>query len=121
MSAVTDELDARLRPIAELCEGEVSFRKEGWRELILMKALRLVASGAQHKIDAILCLNHDNPTYPTKLYLAQPVGSDLNWNETVYLLDRSWHTFSWSNVSPDQPWFDILAAHLRAIDRGGKP
>jgi hypothetical protein len=37
----------------------------------------------------LLCLNHDNPAYPTKLYLTEQAGGGLNWNETAYLLGRS--------------------------------
>jgi hypothetical protein len=116
------DAEARVRPIAELCDGEVSFRKEGWRELIFMQGLRFYVGGVERKMDAVLCLNHDNPTYPTKLYLAEQAGAaGLNWNETAYLLGRSWHTFSWRDVGADQAWIDILAAHLRAIDRGVQP
>ena len=122
MSTETLEGDVRLRPIADLCDGEVSFRKEGWRELIFMQGLRFYAGGVERKMDAVLCLNHDNPTYPTKLYLAEQAGGPgLNWNETAYLLGRSWHTFSWRDVRADQAWIDILAAHLRATDRGVQP
>lgn len=120
MTEATDDQE-KLRPIAALCTGEVSFRQDGWRNLILMQGLRFVAAGdVHHQMDAVLCLNHENPSYPTKLYLAQQVGSGLNWNETAVLLGRQWHTFSWSNVSPNQSWFDILAVHLGAITRGGR-
>ena len=105
-----------LQPMALLCDGEVSFRTEGWRKLILMEGLRFLVAGVHQKMDAILCLNHDNPSYPTKLYLAQQIGSGLNWNETAFLLGRQWHTFSWSGVSPHLTCLEILAAHLAALN-----
>ena len=69
-------------------------------------------------MDALLCLNHNNPTYPTKLYLAEQVSATLNWNENAFILGRQWFTFSWKDVSPNQPIFDILAAHLAPLARG---
>jgi hypothetical protein len=116
MSAEVSDLDARLVPIAALCEGQVSYKKEGWRELVHMERLRLLVGGKQRIVDAVLCLNHDNPTYPTKLYLSENVGGGLNWNEQAYLLGRNWFTFSWRDVRPDQPQHEILAAHLAALN-----
>ncbi len=66
----------------------------------------------------MLCLNHNNPTYPTKLYLAAKVGTGVNWHETAYILGREWHTFSWRDVKPDQPVIEILAAHLAPLNQG---
>lgn len=113
--SVPDEL---LHPIAQLCDGEVSFRMEGARRLIFMQDLRFYANGAEQKMDALLCLNHNNPTYPTKLYLAAQLGCGLNWNETAYILGRSWYTFSWRDVASDQSPIEILAAHLAPLSRG---
>jgi hypothetical protein len=117
MSTDLAEPDAQLQPIAELCDGEVSFRTEGWRRLICMQNLRFYAGGIERKMDALLCLNHDNPTYPTKLYLAEKLPGGLNWNETAYLLGRSWYTFSWGGVPANQPHVEILAAHLAALNK----
>jgi hypothetical protein len=113
-----DDADDSLHPIAELCDGKVSHRTEGWRKLILMEKLRFTAGGRQHVMDALLCLNHDNPTYPTKLYLAENVGAGLNWNETAYLLGRNWQTFSWRDVPANLSPFEILAAHLAPLNKG---
>jgi hypothetical protein len=110
------ETPPELRPIADLCEGEVSYQTDGWRNLILMLGLRLLVLGAEQKTDALLCLNHNNPTYPTKLYFAVQIGAGLNWHETAYILGRSWHTFSWRDVSPAQSPIRILAAHLAALN-----
>lgn len=112
------ELEPELRAIADLCDGEVSRRTDGWRKLIYMQGLRFYVAGVEHKMDALLCLNHDNASYPTKLYLFEKVGTHLNWNESAYLLGRQWHTFSWSGVSPEQSPFEVLALHLRALDKG---
>lgn len=114
-AVVPEEPD--LQPIAALCDGEVSRRTEGWRRLIYMQGLRFYVDGVEMKMDALLCLNHDNATYPTKLYLAEKVGTGLNWNETAYLLGRMWHTFSWSGVLAAQSPIEILAAHLAPLNK----
>ena len=116
--SATDDIDASLRPIAEFCDGKVSFKTEGWRKLIYMEKLRFRVGSRQCVMDAILCLNHDNPTYPTKLYLAENVGGGLNWHESAYLLGRNWPTFSWGGVPANQPYLDILAAHLAPLSKG---
>lgn len=111
--------DEELRAIADLCEGPVTFRVEGERRLIHMSGLRFLANGMEQKTDALLCLNHNNPTYPTKLYFPTQIPSiGLNWNETAYILGRSWATFSWRDVSNDRPPIEILAAHLAPLNRG---
>jgi hypothetical protein len=83
--------------------------------MIFMEGLHFTAGGQQREMDAILVLNHDNPSYPTKLYLAENVGCGLNWNETAYLLGRNWHTFSWAHVPTNMSPFEILADHLIAM------
>jgi hypothetical protein len=112
-----DSADDGLRAISELCDGGACFKAEGWRKLIYMKGLRFRVGSKQFVMDAILCLNHDNPTYPTKLYLAENVGGGVNWNESAYLLGRNWPTFSWRDVPSSQPYIDILAAHLAPLSR----
>jgi len=94
----------------------VSFRTDGGRKLVYMEGLRFLVNGVKHTMDAVLCLNHSNPSYPTKLYLAAQMSAGVNWNETAHILGRHWYTFSWSGVSPDLPIFEILAAHLRALN-----
>ena len=117
-TAAAPVTELSLIPIAALCDEGVCFKTDGGRNLIYMPGLRFFANGANHKMDALLCLNHNNPSYPTKLYLAAVVGAGLNWNENAYILGRQWYTFSWSNVSPDQPAIEILAAHLAPLAQG---
>ncbi|TAK82751.1 MAG: hypothetical protein EPO20_20335 [Betaproteobacteria bacterium] len=108
--------DPALRPIEYLCEGEVSRRSESGRDLVFMQGLRFYVNSKEHKMDALLCLNHPNPTYPTKLYLAERVATGVNWHETAYLLGHQWHTYSWKDVKADRPLLEILAAHLSALN-----
>jgi len=110
--------EEHLRPLRDICDGEVRFMIEGERRLIFMQNLHLFVNGTQRIMDAVLCLNHNNPTYPTKLYLAEQLGCGLNWNETAFLLGRSWCTFSWRDVPSELSPIEILAAHLRPLERG---
>jgi|ERR1043166_4670107 hypothetical protein len=110
------EGDQGLRAIAALCDGKVSILTEGWRRLIYMQGLRFTVAGVDRTMDALLCLNHDNPTYPTRLYFPEKLGGGLNWHESVSLLGREWHTFSWKDITPDRPYIEILAAHLAPLN-----
>lgn len=118
MSDRAEPTDEELDAIRALCRGNVSYRKDGWRQLILMQNLRFTAAGQAQEMDALLCLNHENPTYPTKLYLSRNVGCGLNWNEEAYILGRNWYTFSWANVSPTLTPLEILADHIAPLAVG---
>jgi hypothetical protein len=115
-AGVEIDADPALAPIRALCAGSVERRTEGVKNYILMPGLRFMVRGAPRQVDALLCLNHGNPSYPTKLFLAERIdGCGLNWNETAYILARSWHTWSWKDVSPNQRPIEILAGHLKAF------
>jgi hypothetical protein len=106
---------SELVPVHTLCSGEVEYRTEGQRRFVFMKGLRFHAHGVPRVLDALLCLNHNNPSYPTKLYLAENVGCGLNWNESAVIFGRQWFTYSWRDVLPGRPVIEILAMHLRAM------
>lgn len=107
--------EPELAPVAALCAGKVRYMAEGGRRYIFMEGLRFLMRGAQQQMDALLCLDHGNPSYPTKLFLPANLGLGLNWNETAYILARSWFSWSWKGVSPNQPPVAILAGHLEAF------
>jgi hypothetical protein len=115
------EIESELAPIASLCAGSVRYMEEGGRRYVFMEGLRFFARGAQRQMDALLCLNYPNGSYPTKLFLPERLdlpprdGVTLNWNETAYILARNWFTWSWNNVQQNQEPVAILAEHLRAF------
>jgi hypothetical protein len=115
MSARAVPTEEELDAIRAVCAGEVSYRTDGWRQVIYMEGLRFKTEGGHREMDALLVLNHDNQTYPTKLYLAENVGCGLNWNETAYILGRNWQTFSWAKVSSDLSPIEALANHLTPL------
>jgi hypothetical protein len=108
--------DPDLVRIAMFCEGDVSYRIDGSHRLVLMQGLRFLAAGVAQKMDALLGLDRNNATYPTKLYLEKQLGGGLNWNEEAQLLARKWYSYSWKDVPNTLPLFDILAAHLAALN-----
>jgi len=110
--------EEQLQPIRDICSGEVRFMIEGERRLIFMQGLHFIVSRVERTSDALLCLNHNNPTYPTKLYLPEQLGCGLNWNENAFLLGRHWCTFSWRDVPSNQSPIEILAEHLAPLARG---
>lgn len=63
--------------------------------------------------EGLLCLQARDG-YATRLFLSEPVpGKGNNW--TVHrILDKTWHTWSWNNVSPGRP-AQVLAQHLAAL------
>lgn len=113
--ACDGEIEHELLPIVALCLGPVRYMAEGGRRYIFMERLCFLARGEQRQMDALLCTNYPNDTYPTKMYLAENIGHGLNWNETAYLFARTWFTWSWRGVSPNQTPFAILAGHLEAF------
>ena len=108
-------VDADLSPIAEICAGNVTRASEAGKNYILMERLRFLVRGVEQEMDALLCVNYPNPSYPTKLYLPNNLGLGLNWNENAYVLGRQWFSWSWKDVSPNQPSIAILAGHLGAF------
>ena len=116
------EIEPELAPIGAICAGRVRYMDEGGRRYVFMERLRFLARGAHKEMDALLCLNYPNGSYPTKLFLPERLSlpskageAALNWNETAYILARNWFTWSWTNVPPNQEPFAILAEHLRAF------
>ena len=108
-------IEPELAAITAVCSGAVNYMDEGGRRYVHMAGLHFLVRGAQQQMDALLCLNYPNPTYPTKLYLPANLGLGLNWNETAFILAKTWFTWSWSGVSPNQPPLAVLGGHLEAF------
>lgn len=113
--AVEPSVPAELVPIARLCAGRVRYFEEGGLKYIHMEELRFLVRGEEKHMDALLCLNWRNNTYPTRLFLAANLGLGLNWHESAYLIGRHWFTWSWKDVPANQPPISILANHLKAL------
>jgi hypothetical protein len=107
--------DAELAPIAMICGGPVQRMEEGGRHYIYMGGLHFLVKGQERVMDALLCLDHPNDSYPTKLFFPANLGLGLNWNENAFILARPWFSWSWSGIARNQPPFAILAEHLSAF------
>ena len=107
-------VEPELVEIAKLCAA-ARYMAEGPKRYIYMEGLRFLVRGAEKQLDALLCLNYPNASYPTKLYLPANLGLGLNWNESAYILTRHWHSWSWSGVTANQAPLAILADHLAAF------
>lgn len=112
---VDSTIEPELVPIAELCGGEVRYMNEGGLRYVYMEGLKFLVRGTERQMDALLCLNYRNSSYPTKLFLPANLGLGLNWNETAYVLAKPWFSWSWKDVSPNQSPLAILAGHLEAL------
>jgi hypothetical protein len=104
-----------LEQVTWMCSGTVRYIDEGGRRYIYMQGLRFYVAQTSHEMDALLAINWPNPSYPTRLFLPASLGHGLNWHETAYILGRSWVTWSWKDVKPNQPPVAILADHLAAF------
>lgn len=107
--------EPQLAPVRLICEGPVMWMEEGGRRYIHIVGLKFMAKGKELVMDALLCPNYPNAGYPTKLYLTKNLGLGLNWNETAFILGRTWFTWSWARVPSNQPLISILADHLEAF------
>jgi hypothetical protein len=113
--AAPPTVNPELAPIAALCSGKAQYMNEGGRRYIFMQGLHFLVRGAERQMDALLCLDWPNASYPTKLFLPANIGLGLNWNENAYILGKPWFSWSWKDVSRHQPPFAILAGHLEAF------
>ena len=94
---------------------EAELWDENGKPLVYMPDCSFFAGGKSHKMDILLSpRKHDSGGYPTRLFFHKKVSEQGNWNMHS-VKGRTWHACSWDNVRADQPWMDILAAHLRSI------
>jgi hypothetical protein len=101
-----DELKPLCGGVREIPQGEQPF--------LLLERLKLPPGCQPAEVDALLAL-HAREGYATRLYLSAPMPHrGGNWTN-VYLLDRTWHTWSWKDVSAQQRAAQVLAGHLKAL------
>ena len=94
--------------------GEAREMTESGQSFIYLSQFKLPAGCEPAQLEALLC-PHARDGYTTRLFLSAPVaGRGQNW--TIHrIVDRSWYTFSWNNVSAQLRPAEILAEHLRAL------
>jgi hypothetical protein len=106
----SQELMAELESI---CEGAKEM-PEGGYTFIYLPGLKVRTAEESVRLDALLCLQ-TRDGYPTRLFLSQQIPNRGNNWTTHRILDRTWHTWSWNNVSANLRPAQVLAEHLRAL------
>lgn len=97
-----------------------SEHSEGGFLYVLLPALSLPPGCEPCQIDALLCpMPRDG--YNSRLYFAERVrpassrsGTPLNWNGSVRILERNWHTHSW-RTQGNLRLAQMLTTHLAAL------
>lgn len=104
--------DEELERLKAVCAGAELWYEAENQPLVYLPDYGFHAIGKSHRMDALLCpRQHSSAGYPTRLFLEKKIGTGGNWN-IFNVKGRSWHARSWEKVSADQPWINILAAHL---------
>jgi hypothetical protein len=94
--------------------GEVRELTEDERNYIYLPRLILPRGCVPAEVEGLLCIQ-EHSGYATRLFLSQQVsGRGANWS-MHRIVDRTWHTWSWNNVSAQLRPAAILAEHLRAL------
>lgn len=108
MTSEADELAALIKIVPH-----ARLETEAGSSVVLLPQMRMRTPDGVETFDAVLC-PRGHSGYVTRLLLDRRIASrsNLNWQE-VTALGRQWHTWSWANVSADQPWVKILAEHMR--------
>jgi hypothetical protein len=107
---LSEELLAELTAI---CDGAKEMAEGGYT-LVYLPGLKIRTGDYAFSQDALLCLQARDG-YPTRLFLSQQIqGRGNNWT-THRIVDRTWYTWSWNNVSSDLRPAQVLAEHLRAL------
>lgn len=94
---------------------QASLHQDGGVPCVLLPETHLASPSGVQIMDTVLC-PRGLSGYVTRLLLGRKISEkgNLNWQQ-VMLLGRAWHTWSWNQVSPDQPWIRIYAEHARAL------
>jgi hypothetical protein len=106
--------EAELKSLREI-SPQASLHRDGAMTCVLLPQAHLASPAGIEVMDTILCPNGLSG-YVTRLLLERRIAAkgNLNWQQ-VMLLGRAWHTWSWNQVSADQPWIRIFAEHVRAL------
>jgi hypothetical protein len=104
--------EAQLARLRTLCPGAELWDEAG-APLVFLPDLKVESAGAMRIVDALLCPRpRDN--YTSRLYYSLQLPVDRNW-AAHNLMTRTWWAFSWQGIGANQPWIDMLAAHLEAV------
>jgi hypothetical protein len=93
---------------------QATLHREGGVPCVLLPRTRLSTPSGVVVMDTVLCPKGLSG-YVTRLLLERRIPQKiLNWQQ-VMLLGRRWDTWSWNQISPQQPWIRIFAEHARVL------
>jgi hypothetical protein len=106
--------ESQLESLREV-SSQASLHHDGDVPCVLLPKTHLVSPSGVQVMDTVLCPKGLSG-YVTRLLLERRISEkgNLNWQQ-VMLLGRAWHTWSWNQISPDQPWIRIFAEHARLL------
>jgi hypothetical protein len=106
--------EKQLESLREI-SSQASLHDDGGVPCVLLPRTHLVSPSGLQVMDTVLC-PRGLGGYVTRLLLERRISEkgSLNWQQ-VMLLGRAWHTWSWNQISPDQPWIQIFAEHARLL------
>ena len=112
----TEESLAGLKTI----NPDVKVLSDGGRDYVFLPRQAILVGDVRHEMDALLCPG-EHTGYATRLFLAQPIaerptirGQPANWTPHT-ILGRTWHSWSWRDVSATLPLSQMLLAHVSAL------
>jgi hypothetical protein len=101
-----------LEELRLLCP-EAKVMSEAGLDYVLLPGLKLSTGTETLVVDGLLC-PQPRDGYMTRLFLSQQIhGKGNNW-KPHQILDKTWYTPSWNNVSSDLRLAQMLVEHLRA-------
>ncbi len=111
---MTDDA-AQLVRLRGLCPGAELWTEPGEAggSLVYLPDLKVESCGTIRTIDGLLC-PRARDGYDTRMFYSQQMPVARNW-ATHVVMARGWAAHSWSGISSDLPWLDILASHLETI------
>lgn len=93
---------------------EASIVVDGGVRAVLLPGFQFRVGSFQKAMDLLLYPGQHGG-YVTRLFFRERVdGRGPNWNPAV-VAGSQWWAPSWNGVSPELPWTQMLAAHLRAL------
>jgi hypothetical protein len=88
---------------------------EDVRFYIHLPSLKVATPSGTKVVSALLRPWSNGDGYPTRLFFSEKfTNKGNNWN-VFSIVGRSWHACSWSGVSEDLPYLEIIASHLRPL------
>jgi hypothetical protein len=103
-----------LKPLA----SSVQIATECGEEFFYLTDVTLPDGCSPQKTDILLC-PHPRDGYTSRMYFAHKIdcphmSAQPNWNGHMYVLDRSWHAFSW-RLQPQERIINLFAEHIRGL------